>query len=86
MRETTEKKRKKRGPVLCAAVVIAIAAFYLAVVVYPLLGECYGEAVALGILVLYGLVILAVIVGVLLALRQRLKEIEGGEEEDAKQY
>lgn len=86
MRETTEKKRKKTAPILCAAVITVLAAFYLAVVVYPLLGASCGEVVAVGILILYGLVLVAVIVGVLLALRQRLKEIEGGEEEDAKQY
>jgi len=31
-------------------------------------------------------VIVAVIVGVVVALNQRLREIEGGEEEEAKQY
>lgn len=40
----------------------------------------------MGILIVYGLLIVAVILGVLAALRQRLKEIESGEEEDAKQY
>ncbi len=35
---------------------------------------------------MYALIGGAVIVGVLLALAQRLKEIDGGEEEDAKKY
>lgn len=33
-----------------------------------------------------GAVFLAVLVGVFLALRQRLKEVDSGEEEDAKKY
>ena len=37
-------------------------------------------------LLLYGGLIVAVVFGVIAALRQRLKEIEGGEEEDAKKY
>ena len=38
------------------------------------------------ILILYALVLLAVIVGVVIALIQRLREIERGEEEDARKY
>ena len=45
-----------------------------------------GEALAVGFLLIYGGVIIAAIVGIVAALRQRLQEIEGGEEEDAKQY
>jgi len=41
---------------------------------------------ALIFLLLYGGLIVAVVFGVIAALRQRLKEIEGGEEEDAKKY
>ena len=52
----------------------------------PLFDAGTGAGVAIGILVLYAGFILAVIVGVLLALRQRLREIERGEEEDAKKY
>ena len=48
--------------------------------------EAYGDGIAIGFLAVYGLVLVAVIVGVLAALGQRLKEIEGGEEEDAKKY
>ena len=34
----------------------------------------------------YGVLGGAVVAGVLLALRQRLREIDGGEEDDARQY
>ena len=37
-------------------------------------------------LVLYALMLLAVIVGVVVALVQRLREIRKGEEEDARKY
>ena len=78
--------RKKRAPIICAAVIIGLLAVFLATILFPLVGASYGEWIALGFLAVYGLVIVAVIVGVLAALRQRLKEIESGEEEDAKKY
>ena len=37
-------------------------------------------------LLIYGVLGGAVVVGVMLALRQRLREIDGGEEDDAAQY
>lgn len=83
MQDTT---RKKRAAILCAVVVIAILGIYLAAFLYPLLGASFGESVAVGILLVYGLLIAAVILGVLIALRQRLKELNSGEEEDAKKY
>lgn len=83
MRETT---KKKKTPILCAAIIIGVLALFLACILFPLLGSAVGEWMAVGILLLYGGVIVAVIVGVVMALRQRLREIEGGEEEDAKKY
>lgn len=83
MQDTT---RKKRAAILCAVVVMAILGIYLAAFLYPLLGASFGESMAVGILLVYGLLIAAVILGVLMALRQRLKELNSGEEEDAKKY
>jgi len=80
------KIQKKKGPVICASVVIGLLGIILATVLFLLIGETYGELLAVGFLLIYGGLIVAVILGVLLALRQRLKEIKGGEEEDAKQY
>ena len=46
-----------------------------------------GEAFAAVLfLLIYGVMGGAVLIGVVLALRQRLQEIEGGEEDDAAQY
>lgn len=81
-----EKKSKKRVAVIAALVVIALMTAYLVAIVIPLARETIGEAVAVGILVIYGAVILVSIVGVTLALKQRLKEIESGEEDEAKRY
>lgn len=78
--------KKKLAPILCAGIVIALLLAYLAVFLYPVLGAELGDAVAVVVLILAALGILAVVGGVALALGQRLKEIEGGEEEDAKKY
>ena len=83
---TMEKKSKKRVAVIAGLVVIAVMTVYLVAIIIPLVRECLGEAVAIGILTIYALVILASMVGVTLALRQRLKEIESGEEDEAKRY
>lgn len=85
MRDIIDKK-KKRGPIISAVVIIAILGIYLAAFLYPVVGEALGDTIGVVFLIVYGLFIVAVIVGVLAALRQRLKEIEGGEEEDAKKY
>ena len=85
MRDNTSRKK-------IAAVVVAIL-----VILYmgPLVGVSLaavaglaGEGITgvLPFLLMYAPVGGAVIVGVLLALAQRLKEIDGGEEEDAKKY
>lgn len=83
MRDTT---KKKRASILSAAVIVGLLGIVIATVLVPLVRESYGDGIAIGLLVVYGLVLVAVIVGVLAALGQRLKEIEGGEEEDAKKY
>ena len=83
MQKTT---KKKWTAILCAAVVVGLLGLFLAAILFPLIGQAVGEAVAMGFLLVYGLGIVAVIVGVLVALRQRLKEIKGGEEDEAKKY
>ena len=77
---------KRAAPIACALVAVVLLALVLAVLVVPLVGASYGDRVALVVLGVYALVVLAVIGGVLAALFQRLREIRGGEEEDAKQY
>lgn len=86
MQNVTDQRRKKRAPIICAILFIAILAIYLATFIYALIDISYGAVIAVCFVALYGLIILAVIFGILAALRQRLKEIEGGEEEIASKY
>lgn len=86
MRDNSEKRRKKVAPLLCAAVVVVFLGLFLGALLLPLLDVGSGDGGAVVILILYALVLLAVIVGVVIALIQRLREIERGEEEDARKY
>ena len=80
------KKRKKKAAVISAFVMIALFGICLAVLLASAIMPDGGDMSELGAVLICGSWIAAVLVGVTLALRQRLKEIEGGEEEDAKQY
>ena len=81
-----EKDNKKSGSILSAVVIITILAVFVGCILFPLLSEMAGMFFAVMLLLVYGGVIVAVIVGVIAALRQRLREIEDGEEEEAKKY
>lgn len=80
------KKKKYIGSMVSAAVMIGVMGVILATLLVPLLMENLTETVAVLVLGFYALMIIATIVGILLALRQRIKEIEGGEEDAASQY
>ena len=86
MLKDNKRSQKKAGALICAAVIIALLSVFLAVMIFPLLTVGVGETAAVGIIVFYGIVILAVIIGVIAALIERLREINGGEEEEAKKY
>lgn len=83
MRNTT---KKKWAAIVCTVAVILVLAVYLGGLLFAGLSEEQDMLSVWLILGVYGAGIVAVIVGVVFALSQRLKEIEGGEEEDAKQY
>ena len=88
MRSSSERRGKRKGSILSAAVVLLwLAGLILAVALTALeaarAGECGAAAL---LLALYGVLGGAAVIGVVLALRQRLQEIEGGEEDDAAQY
>ena len=80
------KKDKKRASILSAVVIFSILAVFVGFILVPLVSEMGGMLFAVAILLLYAGGIVAVIFGVIAALRQRLEEIEGGEEEEAKKY
>ena len=83
MRDTTDKKR---GAIICAAVGIGFFVVILAILLFSLVAETCADWVVWMVVLLYGAIILAVILGIAAALRQRLRELEKGEEEDARKY
>ena len=80
------KNTKKLAPIACAAIVIVLLALYIAVIPFTLFTESLGDLIGIVVVVVATGIILAAIIGVLAALRQRMKEIDKGEEEDAKIY
>lgn len=86
MRNNSDKHKKRAAALGCAAAAAVFLGLLLAALLFPLLDIGSGDRAAIAILALYALVIAAMIVGVLAALRQRLREIERGEEDDAAQY
>ena len=87
MQNDTEKRRKGVAAAVAALVMVVIFGLILASVVAAL-GETmvFGIHLATMFLVVYALVVLAMILGVIPALRQRLRELKRGEEEDAIKY
>ena len=83
MRDIT---KKQLAAIVCAVIMIGLFGVCLAMLFIPLLDAGMMDAMAMGIVLLYAAFILAVMAGVAAALYQRLREIQGGEEEDAKQY
>lgn len=83
MRNTTDKKR---GAIVCAALGIGFFAVLLAMLLFAMIGDAYGDLMPWIFVLVYGGIIAAVILGIAAALRQRLRELEGGEEEDARKY
>ena len=80
------KDTKKRASIRSAVVVIAILAVFVGFILFPLISEMGGMLFAVMVLLLYAGGIVAVIFGILAALKQRLEELESGEEEEAKKY
>ena len=84
MRKTT---KKKIAPVIMTVLVIAYVAPLMGIVLGAMGLFSGGETVNVMFPLLCWLIVGgAVIVGAVKALRERLREIDGGEEEDAKQY
>ena len=79
------RKNIKRGAIISALVVVAFFLVYLVLLATAVL-EVPEDTIGLITVLFAGAIFLAIIVGVLLALGQRLKEIDGGEEEDARKY
>ena len=87
MENGTEKRRKGLAAAVAALVMVVIFGLILFSLLAAL-GETVGFGVHLAtvVLVVYALAVLAMILGVIAALRQRLRELKDGEEDEAKKY
>ena len=87
MRKTTDRGGKKLAPI---AITVLVILYILPLLFFVLaaLGPTARADAGITALVLLGYLFLggAVIGGVIKALLERLREIDGGEEEDASQY
>ena len=79
------RRNIKRGAIISALAVVAFFALYLVLLATAIL-EVPEDIIGWLAVILAGSIFVAMIVGVLMALSQRLKEIDTGEEEDAKKY
>ncbi len=83
------KNTKKLTGAVLSALVIAVPALFLAggiLFVAGAVGLLDGGVFPAGLLAVYGLLLLAVVIGVAIALYQRRKEIQRGEEDEAQKY
>ena len=88
MPNNSDRRKKRIGSIMAALFVLfyilpLVIGSVFAAVAFIRGGECLA---AILFLLIYGVLGGAVTVGVILALRQRLREIKGGEEDDASQY
>ena len=81
MRKTTKEGMK--APVITVAVLLVILGLVVAAMIRLL---SLGEAAATLIAVIYIIAALAVMVGLVLSLIKRKKELDSGEEEEARKY
>lgn len=84
MRKTTDGK-KLRGAVLSAVVTAGLMVAFAV----SMLAACFAGtegAAEVVILVITAVVFVAMAVGIFIALAQRKRELEGGEEDEAKKY
>ena len=88
MPSSSDRRKKRIGSITAALFLL----FYIlplvigavwAAVAFMRSGEGFAAVL---FLLIYGVLGGAVVIGVVLALRQRLQEIKGGEEDDAAQY
>lgn len=80
--------KKKIAPVVITIIVVLymVSVVLFALSVLGIIGFQEGIAITLPFLLIYVLIGLAVIIGILTAMRERLREIDGGEEDEAKKY
>ena len=87
MRKTTDRKKKTAGAVLGAVLSALPVLLMLAFLLLPILPWVRTlEAAEIGALLLCAVPLAAILIGVVVVLVQRIREIKGGEEDEAKKY
>ena len=86
MRSNSDKTPGRLAPVLAALATVAVVLIFVGTLLWTFLAAGGMDTIGVGIMAVYVLIGLAVIGGVLAAMVQRLREIAGGEEEDARKY
>ena len=79
----TDIKKSKRGPIIAAGVSII---FFIAMIIVICWTALSDPETPMGFIAIVILLFIAMIVGTIVALKQRLKEIEGGEINEARKY
>jgi hypothetical protein len=80
--EKTDTRKRRTGAIIAAAVVVLFA---VSMIVMPLWANKMDPAPK-GILIFCLAIMGAVVIGVIIALIQRLKEVKGGEIDEARKY
>ena len=76
--------KKKTGSILSAIVMIIIFVAMIGVMIYAQIDS--GDEIPIGVLTVIIVPLAVCVLGVVIALFQRLKEINGGEEDEADKY
>lgn len=82
--QKNDKKQKRKSATIAALTAILIMALPIILILWAAINE--SESVPAGIIILFGAISLTGIIGTILALRERFKEIEGGELDEASKY
>jgi hypothetical protein len=80
--EKKDTKKKKIGPVIATASMIVLMIIICGIVLWANV----EEPIPIGLLLVTLAIPVSIVIGVVIALMQRLKEIEGGEEDEAAKY
>ena len=74
--------KRRRGPIIAAVVMIVLMGISIGFIAWA----AKVDPIPIPLLLIIMAIPAAVIVGVLLALKERMKQIEGGEEDEARKY
>ena len=85
MPKNTKRSSGALGAVLAATGTALVVILFIVSLLWTLLLEDAVPAAA-GLMIVYGLFGAAVVIGVFAAMFQRLREIKGGEEDEARKY